>query len=307
MKKFYIFAISLISISAFAQQTISFEASEGFIAGNINGQKGWVSTNDGGTPPVFITSQVVSSEVASQGSNSFKVTTDPAFAPQQSPVMGGFYSFTAPLTYNSFTQSFDVRLTQKSSTSSDFVFRNVNDIGTGGIVTYIDFSYNGKILIANAGSTSLVDTNQTWNINTWYRVKMVSTATGIQYYLNDTLIYTGQPYSNNNITRMDFVNDNYGGSAYIDNIKINNETALSTKDAVKHDVKLSIYPNPATDVIKISTSNKIQHVEAYDMAGKRVKVTLDGDKVDVRNLPSGAYLLNIETTDRNFTEKFIKK
>lgn len=307
MKKLYIFAISLISISSFAQQTISFESSEGYTAGNINGQQGWVTTNNGAVPPVYLTSQLVSAEIASQGSNSFKITTDLPYGPQQSPVMGGFYTFTTPLTYNSFTQSFDVRLTQKTSSSSDFVFRTVSTTGAGGIVTYIDFSYDGKILIATAGSNNLVDTNQTWNANTWYRVKIVSTAAGIQYYVNDVLIYTGQPFSNNNINRMDFVHDNYGGSAYIDNIKINNEASLSTRDTVKNDVKLSIYPNPATEVIKITTPGKIKHVEVYDMSGKKVDVTLTGDQVNVKNLSSGAYLLNVETEGRNFTEKFIKK
>ena len=83
MKKLYIFAISLISISSFAQQTISFEASEGYTAGNINGQQGWVTTNNGATPPVYLTSQLVSVEMASRGSNSFKITTDAAYGPQR--------------------------------------------------------------------------------------------------------------------------------------------------------------------------------------------------------------------------------
>lgn len=34
---------------------------------------------------------------------------------------------------------------------------------------------------------------------------------------------------------------------------------------------------------------------------------LDGDKVDVRSLPAGTYLINIETKDGISTEKFIKK
>jgi len=43
------------------------------------------------------------------------------------------------------------------------------------------------------------------------------------------------------------------------------------------------------------------------MSGKRIEVTLNGDQVNVRNLSSGAYLLNVETEGKNFTEKFIKK
>jgi len=306
MKKLYIIAISLFSVLSFAQQTISFETSEGFTAGNINGQQGWISTATGGIPP-NITSQIVSSELASQGSNSLKIAVDPAFGPQQSPVMGGFYTFPAALTYNNFTLSFDVRLTEQTANSSDFVFRTVSTAGTGSIVTYINFAYNGKIMLVNAGSTTLVDTNKTWVANAWARVKIVSTSTGIQYYVNNVLIYTGQPYVQSNINRMDFVHDNYSGTGYIDNIKVNNESVLSTQEAIASTENISVYPNPTTDYINIKTSAKIKNVEVYEISGKRINIKLEGNKVDVKDLGSGTYLLNVETEGRNYTKQFIKK
>lgn len=307
MKKLYIIAISLFSTLSFAQQTISFETSEGFAAGNINGQQGWISTATGGTPP-NITSQIVSSELATQGSNSLKIAVDPEFGPQQNPVMGGFYTFPTALTYNNFTLSFDVRLSEQTANSSDFVFRTVSTTGTSSIVTYINFSYNGKIMLVNAGSANLIDTTKTWTANTWVRVKIVSTSTGIQYYLNNVLIYTGQAYAQSNINRMDFVHDNYSGNGYIDNIKVNNETStLSTQESVANAENISIYPNPTTDYINIKSSAKIKNVEVYEISGKKINVKLDGNKVDVKDLGTGTYLLNVETEGRNYTKQFIKK
>ncbi|ROI05610.1 T9SS C-terminal target domain-containing protein [Chryseobacterium sp. G0240] len=302
MKKLYIFAISLISISSFAQETISFEASEGFTTGNINGQKTWISTPTNSTP-ANVQNQVISAEAASSGSNSLKITKETAFGGQQSPIIGAFNNLAAPLTYTNFTLSFDMRITEKSASSSDFVFQLVNNTAQL-YVTQIRCRYDGKVMVP---TTVWNDTGSTWNINTWYRFKVEGTSANMKYYLNDVLIYTGAPMSTNNIDQIRFVHDNWSGTAYIDNIKINNESSLSTKDIAKNSETLSIYPNPATDIIKINTSNKIKHVEVYDLTGKRMNVTLDRDKVDVRNLSAGVYLLNVETEGRNFTEKFIKK
>ncbi|UHO40040.1 T9SS type A sorting domain-containing protein [Chryseobacterium capnotolerans] len=35
--------------------------------------------------------------------------------------------------------------------------------------------------------------------------------------------------------------------------------------------------------------------------------TLDGNRIDVRNLNTGGYIINIETKEGKTTEKFIKK
>ncbi|QQQ28568.1 T9SS-dependent choice-of-anchor J family protein [Chryseobacterium indoltheticum] len=70
---------------------------------------------------------------------------------------------------------------------------------------------------------------------------------------------------------------------------------------------LSIYPNPTTDFLNIKTEKSIGNVSVFDISGKNVNVKSDGDKIDVRSLPAGTYLINIETKDGVSTEKFIKK
>ncbi|MGI9652503.1 T9SS type A sorting domain-containing protein [Chryseobacterium sp. RLHN22] len=70
---------------------------------------------------------------------------------------------------------------------------------------------------------------------------------------------------------------------------------------------ISIYPNPTTDVLNIKADSKINAVSIVDLTGRKVNVKLEGDKVDVRGLSAGTYLINIETKDGISTEKFIKK
>ncbi|AZA83845.1 hypothetical protein C1637_13570 [Chryseobacterium lactis] len=81
---------------------------------------------------------------------------------------------------------------------------------------------------------------------------------------------------------------------------------LRTKKEVASS-KVSIYPNPVSDVLQIRASSDIKNISVTDISGKMINVKLDGDKVDVRNLPSGNYILTIETKEGKTTNKFIKK
>ncbi|MEF9478101.1 hypothetical protein OWR28_10730 [Chryseobacterium sp. 1B4] len=69
MKKYYSIAFLISSVCIFAQQSISFESTEGFSTGDINGQAGWISTPTGGVPQ-NVTHQTVSLDKASDGSSS---------------------------------------------------------------------------------------------------------------------------------------------------------------------------------------------------------------------------------------------
>ena len=68
---------------------------------------------------------------------------------------------------------------------------------------------------------------------------------------------------------------------------------------------LLIYPNPATDFIKID--GEFSSVDVYSLTGKMLKSTTS-NILDVRNLASGIYILSIKKMDGNITQsKFIKK
>jgi hypothetical protein len=302
MKKIYLLAVSLISALSLAQSTISFESSEGFTTGSIHGQGTWVTTGTGGTP-ANVANQVISTEDKTTGLNSLKITKETAFGGQTSTIVGAFDNLATTLAYTNFTISFDIKITEQSATSSDFAFATVNTTA-GSYVTWLRCQYDGKVMVA---TTAWNDSGATWAANTWYRFRIVGTATGVNYYMNNTLIYTGAAMTNNAINQLRFVHDNYSGNAYIDHVRINNETNLGTDEVSAKNDKISIYPNPTTDFVSIKSANKIKNIEVFDISGRKIDVKLDGDKVDVRSLSAGSYLLNVETAGRNFTEKFIKK
>ncbi len=71
--------------------------------------------------------------------------------------------------------------------------------------------------------------------------------------------------------------------------------------------KTSVVPNPASDYITITGNERIKSVSVYDTSGKQLKVRVINNKVDVRELIPGSYIINIETEKGKISEKFIKK
>nr|WP_315032261.1 T9SS type A sorting domain-containing protein [uncultured Chryseobacterium sp.] len=304
MKTFYTIAISLLSALSFAQQTISFEDSEGFMTGDINGQGAWISTPTGDIPP-NITNQMISIDNASDGSSSLKIVKEPIFGTQSEPIIGGFYNLPAPLEFGNFSVSFDINMSQLDG--SVFGFQGVDSIHEIFIVR-VDFDKTGIIKILNtiSGAQTLVSTSGTWSPDLWYRFKVVGTSTEVKYYLNDVLIYTGMAAGSFNIDQLRFVHDNALGIAYIDNIKVNTELVMGVKDVKVGDPALQLYPNPAGDFIKIKFTGKIKYVEVFDVVGKNIQVKFNGDNIDIKSLPAGEYFFKISTDTKVFTEKVIK-
>lgn len=65
---------------------------------------------------------------------------------------------------------------------------------------------------------------------------------------------------------------------------------LRDKDAVQDVV--NVYPNPASDFIKIQSDAKVTAWELYDLSGKMV-LKGNGNNIDVKSMIKGAYALNI--------------
>nr|WP_315032257.1 T9SS type A sorting domain-containing protein [uncultured Chryseobacterium sp.] len=79
------------------------------------------------------------------------------------------------------------------------------------------------------------------------------------------------------------------------------------KEKLNTSAKISIYPNPVSDILNIGTFADIKNVSITDLSGKSINVRPDGNKIDVRSLPAGNYIINIETKEGKTATKFIKK
>lgn len=76
------------------------------------------------------------------------------------------------------------------------------------------------------------------------------------------------------------------------------------------DFKLTIYPNPAKDVININSTTAIENVTITDMNGRIVKnITLgvNEGQINIADLSQGVYILNAVSNGKSVTEKIIKR
>jgi pectate lyase len=73
--------------------------------------------------------------------------------------------------------------------------------------------------------------------------------------------------------------------------------------------KLTLYPNPVTDQLFLSSSDqKIKNVAIYNLTGALVKsIKNEVESIDVSDLTSGNYLVKVTTNQGSFTQKIIKK
>lgn len=310
MKKLLLALITFSTISISAQQFYSFETAEGYSVGNIDGQLGWTTTGTGAGLPNVTNQLVTNTDHVGAGTNALKITKELAFPGQANPIVGAFKAIGSTIAYNNFTLSFDIKLTEQTPSSSLFEFQTVGAGPTGGVyVIRLAFAEDGTILAAQTTGTSstFATTTGTWTPNTWMRIKIIGTATGISYFVNNAPIYTGNFFQTYNFTDLRFVHDNFSGSAFIDRIAINNEAALGTAESVVKNADLQIYPNPTSEVLNIKTNEKIKTASVYDASGRLMNTQFNGKAVDVRSLQTGNYIISVETSKGKSSEKFIKQ
>jgi hypothetical protein len=71
---------------------------------------------------------------------------------------------------------------------------------------------------------------------------------------------------------------------------------------------ISIFPNPASDVLYIETEADVQNISLYTMTGqllRSITVVDERTTIDVSELQSGVYFLSIENEDNVITKKVI--
>ena len=82
--------------------------------------------------------------------------------------------------------------------------------------------------------------------------------------------------------------------------------SLTVKPIILDD-HVRVYPNPTTDFLHI-VSNTLQKATLFNTAGQKILETNNATKLDVTDLPSGVYLLNLTNNQNQISSfKIIKK
>lgn len=305
-------AFMFATIAGVNAQTISFEDSEGFILGNIDGQNGWGATQ---LPPnVNNPNFVITNSLASDGVNSFYVagTNLQYNTSQGTTAMLGIFSDLMTITSPIFEISADIRMTTPTTVGngSDMHF-GAQSSDEGFLTSRVVFDSQGNIrTVDDTGTGPAYVTIGTYDYDTWYNVKVKYnfTAGTIEYLVNNTTIYTGSVWTTvTTVDQLTFLFDNYESGFYVDNIVISEGTA-STEDFAN--AKFSVYPNPASDVINISYADTINAVTITDLNGRVVKQVLLGvneGQINISDLSQGVYILNASANGKSVTEKIVKR
>ena len=94
-----------------------------------------------------------------------------------------------------------------------------------------------------------------------------------------------------------------------DNISIVTTASLSINDNLV-DFGFRSYPNPVSNIMKVTATEIIDRMDIYNVIGKKVLsiiVKNTAKDIDVSNLPKGIYLVKAQIKDAVNTYKFIKE
>lgn len=307
IKNYTLVLMLFITGVIYSQEHISFEVNEGYALGTLNAQNGWEVTddNEGG----FIQNQVVTNEQASDGLYAFKNAYEPDLNPGWLPIFGAVKSFAEPISYEGFSISYDLFITEMNGSNFEFTVFGVDALDEFVPVAGVAMDFEGEIYVFEDiyyGSHYIE--GATWTPNTWTTVKIDVSETELKYYLNDVLVYTDSNFSLVDIVGFNMLHDNYGGDAYYDNFIIT-DNALSMDDfSIVSDFR--VFPNPIQDELKIQGENmsQIAQVVIYNLQGQKIIESQHANTLNVSSLSAGVYFLKIDTVDsRTYTHKLVKK
>ncbi len=126
----------------------------------------------------------------------------------------------------------------------------------------------------------------------------------------------GAVYTNGNIsvtytTGETFISENTNGNIHISEGFIGGDFLSASGVSELHFCdKVSLYPNPADNILNISANEKIKNILILDITGKEVffgNFNSEKINVDVSDFKNGFYIIRLNFGNRFEKQKFIKQ
>lgn len=239
-------ALGFVGLTS-AQQSFSFETSEGFTTGSFPGQNtGWTIA-DAASESAPNGHLYISAEEASNGNQSLKFLA----ADTEPDALIGVSKDINPDS-NVFTISQDVYTSSiDTDNGSDFILfahdlqGSQNTLEVPASILYFD--YEGGIYVVTAYNVAqeIFEAEEvgSFEAGNWYNIKATYdlTAATVTYFVNNTQIYTG-PLMNGGteINRINYSFDDFTTSYYLDNISVTAPTAGNPQHEA---ITFTAYPN----------------------------------------------------------------
>ncbi|TXK70607.1 T9SS type A sorting domain-containing protein [Mesonia sp. HuA40] len=172
-------------------------------------------------------------------------------------------------------------------------------------VAGIGMENRGMVYIIIDENYSSDYTSASWVPQSWVNVRIEVSASAVKYYLDNTLIYTPNNFSQLNIEGFNMLHNNYGEDAYYDNMCYYNGSLSANQMEL---VEVKLYPNPAVNELKINTPKGIviNSLKIFDLSGKQILHSKASIGVDILSLSQGTYFVKINTIRGSIGKKIIK-
>lgn len=212
----------------------------------------------------------------------------------------------SPLVQNGLSSA--VAITPTAATGTERMFsRGLNlTAGSNVTITYYDRNYvSGSTNTASYQLTVGNAPNAGAQTNVLSSTVGLSTTTFTLRTVNFIPSSTGTYY-------FSFLNNSPANAAGTHAIIIDNFTVteiLSNENFEKS--KVQVYPNPAKNILNVSSETQLQNIQVYDVNGRQVinyKPKSNLETINIQDLNSGIYLIKLISSEGKVTtQKFIKE
>jgi pectate lyase len=193
-----------------------------------------------------------------------------------------------------------------SGKTSTFYTITGNMSSTAGSVTYAGLTLTARLKIESSTSIKFTTTSAS-KLTLVFDSNFTGTilVNNVSYTASAGIVTVSLAAGLNTITKGSVANLYYMSTVY------NSTARMSGNNDVQETVeaaKLTLYPNPVSRELNISSDKTIQKVEVYNLSGALVNTQQgNSNTVDMSNLANGSYLLKVFTENGVTTKIIIKK
>jgi len=188
---------------------------------------------------------------------------------------------------------------------------NIQEDETPGVQWNADFFVGAT---GSGGAAGVITHDQSgatfpYSEGTWFNVATVIDldASLFSVWIDGTPFLTDELYPGAQLGSIDFFSIDANNDYYIDDVLYEQGVTLGNDDF--GDNVFSVYPNPVQDILNINTAAVVDAVVVYDVLGKVVlqaQPDAVSPSIDMSNLSSGAYLVQVTIGNASRTVKVIK-